>query len=136
VDVAGQRRDCVVTFTLDLRPGPDHPPHDPKHLHLSIVVEGVTHEVTDDWFEDGMLRLQAAMPEPARLEACITCLLSDYSPYGHGLLGMSCHRDVRAQYLAVRSKGDYFQVPVTETVPEFYRCPEYVRRVPGTGYRG
>jgi hypothetical protein len=38
--------------------------------------------------------------------------------------------------VAVRSKADYWQVPITEEVPETHLCPEYERRVPGTGYRG
>jgi hypothetical protein len=51
-------------------------------------------------------------------------------------MGMQCHRDAKEQYLAVRSKQDYWSVPVTEDVPETYLCPQYQRRVPGTGYRG
>ena len=49
---------------------------------------------------------------------------------------MRCHRDAKPQYLAVRSKAEYWGVPVTEDVPETYLCDEYERRVPGTGYRG
>jgi hypothetical protein len=69
-------------------------------------------------------------------ECCLTCLLSDYSPWGNSNMGMRCHRDARQQYLAVRSKADYCSVPVTEDVPEFYRCDGYAKRIPGTGYRG
>ena len=67
---------------------------------------------------------------------CFTCLYSDYSPAGHGLLGMRCHRNAKEQYLAVRAKVDYWSVPVAEDVMESYLCPKYERRVPGTGYRG
>jgi hypothetical protein len=49
---------------------------------------------------------------------------------------MSCHRGVKEQYLAVRSKADYWSVPVTEKVMETHLRPEYERHVPGTGYRG
>lgn len=49
---------------------------------------------------------------------------------------MRCHRGAKEQYLSVRSKFDYFDVPVTEIVPEPYLCDEYQRRLPGTGYRG
>jgi len=136
VELDGHRRESAITFSLDLRPSPERPPTDPKNLHLSIVLDGARYEVTDDWFEDVLLRLQAAMPSNARLVACITCLFSDYSPVGHGLMGMTCHRDAKSQYLAVRTKFEYFKVPVTEEVPEIYLCPEYERRVPGTGYRG
>ena len=136
VDAAGTRLESAVRFSLDLRLGPDHPPEQPKSLKLAVTINGITYEVVDDWFEDGMLRLEAEIPAGVRLVACITCLYSDYSPGGHGLMGMSCHRDAKSQYLAVGSKADYWNVPVTEEVPETYSCPEYKRRVPGTGYRG
>jgi hypothetical protein len=58
----------------------------------------------------------------------VTCLYSDYSPAGHGLRGMRCHRGAKERYLAVRSKADYWSVPVTEEVPETYLCPEYQPR--------
>jgi hypothetical protein len=78
----------------------------------------------------------ARQVEPARWECCLTCLLSDYSPGGVDLMGMRCHRNARSRYLAVRSKRDYWGVPVTEEVPEFYHCDSYEPRIPGTGYRG
>jgi hypothetical protein len=65
-----------------------------------------------------------------------SCLFSDYSPAGHGLTGIRCHRGAKQLYLAVRSKPDYWHVPLTEAVPETYVCNEYQRRIPGTGYRG
>src|SRR5262249_1529919 len=43
-----------------------------------------------------------AVPAGVRLACCVTCLFSDYSPAGHGLLGMQCHRSAKEQYLAVR----------------------------------
>ena len=49
---------------------------------------------------------------------------------------MRCHRDAKTHYLSVHSKRDYWGVPVTEEVPEFYRCEQYEKRRPGTGYRG
>ena len=66
----------------------------------------------------------------------MTSLYSDYSPGGHGLTAMQCHGDAKIQYLAVRSKADYWSVPVTEDVIETYKCDEYARRTPGTGYGG
>jgi hypothetical protein len=72
---------------------------------------------------------------PADRDAATAAGLS-LSQGGHGLMGMRCHRDAKQQYLAVTSKRDYWSVPVTEVVTETYLCPEYQRRVPGTGYRG
>ena len=134
-EFAGQRRPTTVRFELDLREQTHRPTRDPSSLLLSTVVDGATYAITDDWFEDGAIRLDGAL-RPNHLVCCATCLFSDYSPYGHGLMGMRCHRDAKIQYLAVRSKTDYMSVPVTEEVPETYLCDEYARRVPGTGYRG
>lgn len=72
----------------------------------------------------------------AEWQCCLTCGLSDYSPGGNGNMGMRCHRDSRSLYLSSRGKWEYWAVPVTEEVPEFYRCDAYERRRPGTGYRG
>jgi Family of unknown function (DUF6304) len=136
VAVHEQRRPATITFFLDLRPatvpltGPDRP------LRLSAVLNGVTYQVTDDWLEGGVQRLEHALPSGTHLVCCATCLFSDYSPGGHGLTGIRCHRGAKDQYLAVRSKADYWSVAVTEEVPETYLCEEYQRRVPGTGYRG
>ena len=134
--VVGQRRDVAIRFTLDLRHDPDGRSDRPGNLRLSMDLDGALFQVTDDWFEDGLLRLQDTLPPHVRLMCCLTCLYSDYSPGGHGLMGMRCHRDAKQRYLAVRSKADYWNVPVTEEVPETYLCPEYQRRVAGTGYRG
>jgi hypothetical protein len=140
IEIDGQRAPAVVTFTLTLvsaESGPERQYPGPKNLHLSLMVADQRCDVDDDWFEDGVLRLdQAACQVGARLVCCATCLYSDYWPAGHGLMGMRCHRGAKAQYLAVGSKLDYWSVPVTEDVMETYLCPEYEQRVPGTGYRG
>jgi hypothetical protein len=102
VAVVGQRQPTAIRFELDLRERSDRPRHDLNNLRLSVVLEGAAHAVSDDWFEDGPLRLDQAL-RPHRLVCCVTCLFSDYSPGGHGLMGMRCHRDAKAQYLAVRS---------------------------------
>jgi hypothetical protein len=130
--IDGHRRPVTVTFSLDLRRGtsPDHA------LRLSLDFRGGTYQVSDGWFEDGIPRLEQALPSGAQLECCVTCLFSDYSPGGRGITGIRCHREAKDQYLAVRSKADYWHVPVTEEVPETYLCAEYRRRIPGTGYRG
>lgn len=133
------RTDVTVRFTLDLRGGDQAPGgSSAPSLGLSVDLASTTFHTTlrEAYFEDGLLGLEAGLPEPTRLVCCLTCQYSDYSPGGNGLTGMRCHRDAKEQYLAVRSKGDYWDVPVTESVPEFYLCPEYEPRVAGTGYRG
>jgi Family of unknown function (DUF6304) len=136
VSQAGRIVPSVVSFRLDLYPRRGADVYNPKNLQLTTTIGGERFEVTDDWFEDGLLRLDKALPSEVRLVCCVTCLFSDYSPGGHGLMGMRCHRDAKQQYLAVESKHDYWSVPVTEEVMETYLCPQYQRRIPGTGYRG
>ncbi len=133
VTVSGVTRPSTIRFVLDLSP-----PLDPSlaNLTLACEIDGATYAVSGTWFEDGLLRLERSFPPDHQLVACLTCLYSDYPPGGHGLTGMQCHRDAKTQYLAVRTKADYWGVPVTEDVPETYLCDEYERRVPGTGYRG
>lgn len=122
----------TIRFVLDLR----HQERPENRLTLSCVVDGTEFAVTDSSFEDGVQRLEKQLPDGVEVRACVTCLFSDYSPGGHGLMGIRCHRGAKSQYLAVRSKVDYWPVPVTEEVPETHLCPEYERRIPGTGYRG
>jgi len=133
IESDGARRPLTVHFQLDL---PPEDPHRPQNLHLSVELEGARVAVTHEWFEDGLQRLSDSLPTDHRLICCVTCLYSDYSPGGHGLTGMACHRGAKEQYLAVRSKADYWSVPVAELVMETYVCDEYELRRPGTGYRG
>ncbi len=56
------------------------------------------------WFEDELLEIQSQLPDGVHMLACINCLYSDYSPYGHGAFGrMMCFRNLKAEYLAVKS---------------------------------
>jgi hypothetical protein len=128
--------DSSISFSLDLRSSALQNVAAPRNLNLTVFVDQQVFTVDDDWFEDGLINLEKAMPAGTRLRCCVTCLYSDYSPGGHGLIGILCHRGAKEQYLAVRSKADYWQVPVTEEVPETHLCDEYERRRPGTGYRG
>lgn len=94
---------------------------------------------TSGWFEDELLEIQAQLPEGVLIGACINCLYSDYSPYGHGLFGqMMCFRNLKAEYLQVTTKEEFWSVHDRHDrfVQETYLCPEFERRIPGTGYRG
>jgi Family of unknown function (DUF6304) len=135
IQLGGQLVPHVVAFRLVLPEWGTAVPGD-RPLHLTATVAGDRYEAVGDFFETALDRLRSTLPDGARLVCCFTCLFSDYWPGGSGLMGMQCHRGAKEQYLAVRSKRDYWPVPVAETVPETYRCPEYQVRVPGTGYRG
>lgn len=128
---SGRLIDVCVEFELDTRR-----PIQPDHLHLTLSLNGSVLRARSGWFEDAMLDLGRQLPYGYRWHACIGCLFSDYHPAGHGMLGMLCHRGSKQQYLAVRTKSDYFRVPITEDVMETYVCDEFEVRVPGTGYRG
>jgi hypothetical protein len=91
-----------VAFTLDLREKYGRA----SNLRLSCVVDEVEYAVSDAWCVEGLLRLQERLHGDVRIRACVTCLLSDYSPAGYGLMGIRRHREARERYLAVRSKGD------------------------------
>jgi hypothetical protein len=135
IEQAGVRKQGTVRFSLTLDPAAARQSA-PRNLTLTTTIGQATYSVEDDWFEDGLQRLQGCLPDDVRLICCFTCLFSDYSPGGHGLLGMLCHRGAKEEYLAVRSKREYWSVPVTEDVLETYLCPEFEPRIPGTGYRG
>jgi hypothetical protein len=120
-------------------------PNPPKGLADEIVRLTLTLEDkqysssgSSGWFEDEMLELQRKLPQGVYIKACINCLYSDYSPFGHGVFGdMMCYRNKKEQYLKVRTKGDFFQLgAAAEDVQETFLCPEFERRIPGTGYRG
>ncbi len=118
-----------LDFQVDLT---DH--HEP--IAARLVADDTSYAHAGDGHFELALGPLAESLLPRRWECCLTCGLSDYSPGGQGLSGIRCHRDARAQYLAVRGKSDYWTVPVTEVVPEFYRCESHEVRRPGTGYRG
>ena len=91
------------------------------------------------WFEDELLELQAALPNGSYMKCCFNCAFSDYHPVGSGCFGtLACFRDNKREYLKVKNKTALFQIwnTMTEWVQETYLCPEFEKRVPGTGYRG
>ena len=138
--------DGLLTFVLELGEPLPTGQMDRERLTLRLTVGGQTYTSHGGtgWFEGEILDVQGKLPPGTFMKACINCAFSDYSPYGHGLFGnMICFRANKAGYLALPSgedfsKDSYFAVmgTVSETVQETYLCPEFVRRKPGTGYRG
>ena len=110
--------DCVVYFELDLKTLWQGNDVSPTYLTLRTYVRGEELECKDEWLETGLRRLEEALPSGVELRCCHTCLYSDYSAGGSGILGMSCHRRAKDQYHAVKSKAEYWKVPVTEEVME------------------
>lgn len=94
---------------------------------------------TSGWFEDELIEIQKKLPEGVYIQACINCLYSDYSPYGHGLFGtMMCFRNLKQEYLRVTSKEEFWPVHdrYDRLVQETFLCDDFKRRIPCTGYRG
>lgn len=90
-------------------------------------------------FEDELIEIQKQLPSGIYMRACINCLYSDYSPYGHGRFGyLMCFRNLKQEYLAVTSKDEFWSVHdrYDRLVQETYVCPDFQRRISGTGYRG
>lgn len=137
--------DGLLTFELKLGEPLPTGQMNRERLKVSLAVSGQNYssEGKTGWFEGEMLDLQGRLPPGTFMKACINCAFSDYSPYGHGLSGMICFRANKAGYLALPSgedfdKDPYFDVmdTVSEMVQETHLCPEFEKRVPGTGYRG
>jgi Family of unknown function (DUF6304) len=138
--------DGLLTFQLELGEPLPTGQMDRERLKLCLKVNDRPYfsEGKSGWFEDEMLDLQGKLPPGTFMKACINCAFSDYSPYGHGLFGnLICFRANKKGYLGLPSGEDfskdaYFDVmeTVSEMFQETYLCPEFEKRVPGTGYRG
>lgn len=110
-------------------------------LRLELIYDGQTYRGTGwgECFETELLDIQKALPDNVFIHACINCAYSDYSPYGSDVYGsMMCFRNIKAIYLQVKNKMDFLRMEgtYTEQVQETYHCPQFARRIPGTGYRG
>jgi hypothetical protein len=138
--------DGLLTFELELGEPLPTGQMDRERLKLLLRVNKQTYRSAGKtgWFEDEMLELQSKLPPGMFMKACINCAFSDYSPYGHGLFGnLICFRANKLGYLRLPSEEDFskdafFDVmeTVSEVVQETHLCPEFEKRVPGTGYRG
>ena len=91
------------------------------------------------WFDDELQEIQALLPDGIYIKSCYTCAFSDYHPAGYGAFGcLACFRNNKQEYLSVKNKIELMNIfnKNAESVQETYLCPEYEKRVPGTGYRG
>ena len=91
------------------------------------------------WFDDELQEIVNAMPQDMHMKTCYGCAFSDYSPAGFGLFGeLACFRNTKQEYLSLNGKAAYLKLhdKVTEFVQETYLCPEFEKRISGTGYRG
>lgn len=110
-------------------------------LRLTLRYDGATFASTSrkDFFEDQLNSIQDQLPPGIYIKACINCNFSDYSPYGSTTFGgMLCFRNIKDEYVKVTCKNELWAVHdrFERQVQETYLCPEFQRRIPGTGYRG
>ena len=108
-------------------------------LRLTVGDSSFASQGKVGWFEDELLDIQRQLPEGMYMYICFCCAYSDYHPVGNGLFGgLGCFRNKKQEYLAVSSKFELMDLwgANVENVQETYRCPEFERRTPGTGYRG
>jgi len=143
IPVIAEEAEMAGKLHVELELGAPAPNGGLDREQLKLTLEYGEHRVVSPgnsgWFEDELVHIQRQLPEHAFMKACINCLFSDYSPYGHGLFGgMMCFRNIKIDYLQVKSKRDllWLQGRQDRMVQETYLCPEFARRVPGTGYRG
>ena len=143
IDMKGNREivSCILTMYLTL--GKPNPPfgidREDVILELKYGDKRISSCGKSGWFEDELLDLHRQFPAGNYLICCYSCAYSDYHPVGHDLFGgMLCFRGNKKEYLAIRTKDEFFDIDktVTEFVQEIYKCSEFKIRIPGTGYRG
>lgn len=108
-------------------------------LRLTVGDYSFASQGKGGWFEDELLDIQRQLPEGMYMRICFCCAYSDYHPVGNGLFGdLACFRNKKQEYLAISNKYALMNMwsAHIEDVQETYRCQEFERRQPGTGYRG
>ena len=143
IPVCGHAKQALGTLSVELILGDPEPKGglDRETLQITLACDygRFAGSGKSGWFEDELLEIQSQLPDGVHMRACINCLYSDYSPYGHGAFGcMMCFRNLKSEYLAVKSKQEFWSVHnrYDRMVQETYLCPEFKRRIPDTGYRG
>ena len=143
IPIHGNGEDLTGTLAIDLQLGDPKPNGGLDHEQLLIVLKYNGRKVAGSGksgcFEDELNEIQNQLPDGVYMRACINCLYSDYSPYGHGVFGyMMCFRNLKEEYLKVTSKDEFWSIHdrYDRLVQETYLCPDFKRRVCGTGYRG
>jgi hypothetical protein len=142
VPVIAQGSEVSGVLCVQLELGAPAPNGGIDRERLVIVLEYDEHRVASSgssggFFCDELADIERQLPESVYIKACINCLFSGYNPGGHGLYGgMMCFRNIKSEYLQVKSKRDFFSVVGRQDrfVQETYLCSEFSRRVPGIGY--
>lgn len=136
-------KDLAGTLAIELQLGDPKPNGGLDREQLLVVLKYNERRVASSgksgWFEDELIEIQNQLPNSVYMRACINCQYSDYSPLGNGLFGyMMCFRNLKEEYLKVTSKAEFWSVHdrYDRLVQETYLCPDFKRRIPGTGYRG
>jgi Family of unknown function (DUF6304) len=139
----GSRLASVVSVSIDLGSGGAG-----DAVRMSVEDDGVVHTASGDDFDQCMGRL-AKLVTGRPLVCCRTCRWSSNFPHYQPTMGLACHRDAKPQVIAaweiarrhaeMRAEGRTdptlvserkaaWQLPVAETVAEFYLCSQYEPR--------
>lgn len=147
VNQAGELDDCILEVVVPSTLGDDPEARLLLHMELRrshdaplttarmLSRRGGVEHTEEERFEVVLGRLNGMLGHAA-WRCCLTCGLSDYNPGGNSMMGMRCHRDTKESYRNSRGKWEYWAIPVTEEVPEFYACPAWETRRASTRYRG
>jgi hypothetical protein len=109
-----------------------------EKVRLRLSIGQLEFEGTGDFFEIAFDQIQKQFDDKYCFKNCYGCMYGDYSYAGQSSFGtMHCYVDQRDNYLKVKNKSDYVNLPTDfQQVQEIYCCDKYEIRKKGTGYRG
>jgi len=111
---------------------------DDNRISLNISINGNEFSATSSIFEGAADQINKQIDDEFVIKNCYWCLYSDYSVSGQAIAGsMLCFLEHKDQYLKVKNKADYMDLPNDiPRVQEIYSCESFQPRKLGTGYRG
>lgn len=141
VIVSGEEVSGILYALIEL--GQKSPSGGLTHEILKLSLKYADQEIcslgNSGFFEDEFLLIQKKLDDKTWIKCCFNCLYSDYHPAGQGLFGsMMCFQNMKDDYLKVKSKEDFFKIIEKKDrfVQETFLCQKFLKRIPGTGYRG
>jgi hypothetical protein len=143
IPVISEGGEVLAKLHVDLELGAPRSNGGISKLLLKSTLEYGRHRVVSSgrsggFFDQELTEIQRQMPQSAFIKSCINCLFSGYAPGGHPLFGgMMCFRNIKDEYLQVKSKQDFFALsqPRERLVQETYLCPEFSTRTSAAGDR-
>jgi hypothetical protein len=137
----GETIECVINAQIQLGKPKSNGGINQENIILELTIDSKSFKSSGKhgWFDDELQEIQGLLPDGIYIKSCYTCAFSDYHPSGYGAFGcLACFRNNKEEYLSVKNKIELMNIfnKKAESVQETYLCPEYEKRIPGTGYRG